>query len=514
LVHSLGPEAINYTEYATTDDGSCEYPFVCDEGTPATLYICTFSNGNNVALELLDSEGNSFFTASELGNVAIMYEEICLPAGCLTGVMSNLAGENGWYNGYFWIEVDGETIYQDTLNENASVEEINFSLNGEDCGECECTDEYAPVCAWTGNGFQTFTNECVALCEGYWEIYDGDCDDITGCGNPDAINYDPNVVIGDGSCEFDYVYGCMDGAAVNYNSDANIDDGSCTYDACVDTLVPYEICYDNNAGITMNYVNTQGGAILFEIISGEVESAFDIFTLFDTEIGELIFSGDGDLSGLTFASTGSEISLQLFSDGIISCADGNLDPIVYTVTCVDGLTLGCTDPEALNYNEDAEYDDGSCEYPVYGCTDPEANNYNPFATIDDGSCYYPVSCDDGTEAVLYICTFGNGNNVALDLVDQDGNVIYSGSELGDLAIMYEDICLPEGCLTAIMSNTAQENGWYNGYFWIQVDGQTIYTNALDNNEIYETVNFSANGTDCGECECDDLYDPVCVWDGF
>ncbi|MBQ47555.1 MAG: hypothetical protein CMP10_08800, partial [Zetaproteobacteria bacterium] len=47
------------------------------------------------------------------------------------------------------------------------------------------------------------------------------------------------------------------------------------------------------------------------------------------------------------------------------------------------LVQGCTDPEANNYDETAEEDDGSCEYdepePILGCTDPTADNYNPEA---------------------------------------------------------------------------------------------------------------------------------------
>ena len=45
---------------------------------------------------------------------------------------------------------------------------------------------------------------------------------------------------------------------------------------------------------------------------------------------------------------------------------------------------GCTDPEAFNFDTNAEVDDGSCEYNM-GCTNPFANNYNPQAAFDDGS---------------------------------------------------------------------------------------------------------------------------------
>ena len=64
---------------------------------------------------------------------------------------------------------------------------------------------------------------------------------------------------------------------------------------------------------------------------------------------------------------------------------------------------GCTDPNACNYDDSANTDDGSCFYEgatdtygnfidcagqQVGCTDPNAKNYNANATIDSGHCVY------------------------------------------------------------------------------------------------------------------------------
>ena len=46
---------------------------------------------------------------------------------------------------------------------------------------------------------------------------------------------------------------------------------------------------------------------------------------------------------------------------------------------------GCTDPIGSNYDKNANYDDGTCDY-VYGCLDFVSINYDSTSRIDDGSC--------------------------------------------------------------------------------------------------------------------------------
>ena len=68
---------------------------------------------------------------------------------------------------------------------------------------------------------------------------------------------------------------------------------------------------------------------------------------------------------------------------------------------------GCTDETANNYEPDAEYDDGSCEFNVLGCTEIDACNFNPEANENDGPCVF--------EDALGVCD----GECALD-DDQDG----------------------------------------------------------------------------------------------
>jgi hypothetical protein len=121
-------------------------------------------------------------------------------------------------------------------------------------------------------------------------------------------------------------------------------------------------------------------------------------------------------------------------------------------------TQGCTDPEANNYDEAAEEDDGSCTYdeepePTSGCTDSEANNYDETAEEDDGSCEYdevpePVVvtgseewwdmtllCDDGNSSMVDdYNTTGDGEvpdnwQCEVDFTIDSGNITISSNGL-------------------------------------------------------------------------------------
>lgn len=52
---------------------------------------------------------------------------------------------------------------------------------------------------------------------------------IPGCMDAEATNYNPLANVSDESCEYAYIFGCKDSIAENYNPLATMDDGSCEY---------------------------------------------------------------------------------------------------------------------------------------------------------------------------------------------------------------------------------------------------------------------------------------------
>jgi len=65
-----------------------------------------------------------------------------------------------------------------------------------------------------------------------------------------------------------------------------------------------------------------------------------------------------------------------------------------SIPCVPFI-YGCTDPSALNYDQQANAAGFSCIAFIYGCMDSLALNYDPLANTDNGSCVsIVVGCMD------------------------------------------------------------------------------------------------------------------------
>ena len=112
---------------------------------------------------------------------------------------------------------------------------------------------------------------------------------------------------------------------------------------------------------------------------------------------------------------------------------------------------GCTDEVALNFDENANSNDGSCEYEpeetFEGCTSPSAVNFDPEALINDGSCIFKASAPEIDSALRDISealeAFRNGDEMDYPVVaeyaegqrimeiffdDSQASVLYSTAE--------------------------------------------------------------------------------------
>lgn len=239
-------------------------------------------------------------------------------------------------------------------------------------------------------------------------------DYVYGCTDPNACDFNPAantpLVICDYSC-----LGCMDSDAINYDANAQMDDGSCVYNNyTVVSSGPFSWSYTFYDG---NQINGQG-----ELLSG---SASFIATVPGStachciQFEPLIQDADYQVSIYNqFMELVNSIELTEYVVG----------PLCYNEV---GVIPGCPDPDACNYDPNANCGGWfECIYDCYGCTNPLAENYDPSATIDDASC-----------CVGEIFTFDYGTSSETDFIS-----IWSGN--GDWMNYYyeEQFCFRGGCL--------------------------------------------------------------------
>jgi len=174
------------------------------------------------------------------------------------------------------------------------------------------------------------------------------------------------------SDEVEEVLGCTNKEATNYNSKASKDDGSCQLPAAsgsqsgtseaettpVDST-PAEVpgCMDINSSTYNPQATVEDGSCVAPV---------------------------PPMPGCTNPEAENYMPEATDDDGSCVIPTGGGDPVA-------GPVPGCMDPNSPSYNPQATEEDGSCvppAPPMPGCTDPAAQNFIPEATENDGSCVY------------------------------------------------------------------------------------------------------------------------------
>lgn len=209
--------------------------------------------------------------------------------------------------------------------------------------------------------------------------------DANGCTDPNALNYDPDAVSDDGTC--------------NYDNACNAP--GVVVEASNFQFVPSDVQVAVNETVT--WVNTAG--------NHNVDGTFDAIALSTFNNIEFFL-----LDAVSASGTPVCMGSYLFTvPGVYayncSIANHAQQGMVGTITVG---TPGCMDSTALNYNPAADFDDGSCVFAVAGCRDPAADNYNPEATVNDRSCNYATAF---AECALFWSEYseGTGNNKYMEI---------------------------------------------------------------------------------------------------
>ncbi len=364
-------DADNYDNTATVDNLTCEIQGCTNLGA------CNF-----------DSAANTDDGSCEFASCAGCRDEGACnydPAATLDGPAGTCA-----YPAIYYVDCDGNCLDGFDLDNN---------------GTCDPEDVVGCMNANASN-YNVFAT-----------VPDGSCAfEVVGCIQPDACNYNPDATIadvsntcifpsetylncqgaclndadGDGVCDENEVAGCTDSGADNYNAAATDDDGSCITSTAPGCLIPSASNYDPN-------VTVQGQPITsyctFNFITPPmmpppgVDCADSYACNYDNTASGYSECEYASCLGCTFTAACNYDGTAIYNDG--SCE--------YT-SCA-----GCTTSGACNYDASATINDGSCEYTsCAGCTEPNASNYDASATIDDGSCEY-LGCTN-TNACNYGCT--------------------------------------------------------------------------------------------------------------
>jgi len=394
--------ACNFDVAATCDDGSCIYETACDADActnggiftwDATTCDCVLTEVTMIGCT--DNTACNFDANANCSDInACIYESSCDDDACTNGGI------------YTW---DATTcscsLTETTVAGCTDINACNYDANANcDNGSCDvgntaCTDPCNPVSGCTDNTACNYdANACVD---------DGSCLTAYGCTNPLACNYDNNATCDDGSCNLgnttcsnpcNPISGCTDNTACNYDANACVDDGSCDAGntACADPCNPISGCTDTDACNYDSNACVEDNACVYQTAC-DVDACTDggIFAWDDTNcrctLQTPTTNGCTDVTACNY-------------DNNANCDDGSCD-----YSC-----LGCTDPCSPNYDSNASDDDGSCLAQLLGCTNPTACNYDDTALCDDGSCDLGDCCLECPDDIVTDCDSYTGAHVSWD----------------------------------------------------------------------------------------------------
>jgi hypothetical protein len=235
--------ACNYAAFATDDDGSCLIP----------VENCTVCNANNDGLDLIDSDGDGICDALEnpgcLSVTACNYNpEATSDNGTCVEPIENCQICDETNIELIIVDTDGDGICDaEDMPGCTSFTACNYDPFAlQDDGSCLEPVEGCSECSEESNDLILIDSDGDGVCDG---------EEVAGCTSDTACNYNPLATDedsscieptedcyacnetndgldfvdtdGDGICDGEEIFGCTNPEAENYDPNATEDDGSC-----------------------------------------------------------------------------------------------------------------------------------------------------------------------------------------------------------------------------------------------------------------------------------------------
>ncbi len=429
------PDYSEYDPTALEDDGSCLTLIVPGCTDPEFVEFDPFANANDGSCVELIVLGCTYDDYLEYDAAANTDDGSCatlIQLGCTDEAACN-------------------------YNANANTED-GSCLTLDACGmcggpgaiyECGCFEVPSGDCDCNGNQL-----DALGVCGGGCEQdadQNGVCDDLEGCTDPSACNYDASVTINDGSCDF-FCFSCADQLLLETFDDydpsvpltAQSNAGWVTWSGGVATAEdPFVVFNGNDGALPLSLpqdvvfpIGIVGGRVLVQftvLADSALYYNFQGYTTPGQEWTAWVYVDVNGTLSLTNELTGESVqvpgfplgqetvlthivdldanTIELFLGNELVATlpySGNLGGINFYPYSESGglgsyllddvficseapLSTGCTDPNYGEYDPSATLEDGSCATLLVGCDDPAANNYVSSVVVNNGSCIYPVT---------------------------------------------------------------------------------------------------------------------------
>ena len=299
----------------------------------------------------------------------------------------------------------------------------------------------------------------------------------TGCSDPLATNYDPNAngnspEFGPFICQYNYGCGNFEQWATQLHGLALLNESlnNIPFPHIVTGVNNQPYLTPNNSGPSPYMINPDQPWSESEINNNPSSPSGMIDYICDWVCGTTVDMNPGQYCPACYAGASGfnfEGNLSIQDEGLWMC------------TCCKNIAdqiEGCTDPGALNYDEEAVVDDGSCEYPptVEVCGDPLAEN---FYCDDEGS--WPASYNDPQGSTMWSTAQCDGyitpeSNLQDNLPNYVSEVTWYNEDLYIQYIIPQSYTINNGLCEYLDGCTDPEADNYNSDAYND-DGSCVYT---------------------------------------